>query len=45
MLLLAGGAIAGGQIGAHIGRRLSPLVLRTFIIVVGTGVAVKLLLG
>jgi uncharacterized membrane protein YfcA len=45
MLLLAGGAIAGGQIGAHIGRRLSPLVLRTFIIVVGTGVAAKLLLG
>jgi uncharacterized membrane protein YfcA len=44
-LLLASGAIAGGQIGAHIGRRLSPLVLRTFIIVVGTGVAVKLLIG
>ncbi len=43
--LLALGAVAGGQIGAHIGRRLSPLVLRGAIIVVGTIVAVKLLLS
>lgn len=45
LLLLATGSIVGGQVGAHLGRRLSPLVLRTVIIVVGTGVAVKLLLG
>jgi uncharacterized protein len=33
--LLAGGAIVGGQIGARVGRRLSPLVLRAVIVVVG----------
>ncbi|HET7026198.1 MAG TPA: sulfite exporter TauE/SafE family protein [Candidatus Limnocylindrales bacterium] len=44
-LLLAVGSITGGQIGAVIGRRLSPLVLRGFIIVVGTIVALKLLIG
>jgi len=33
--LLAGGAIVGGQIGARIGRRLSPTLLRAAIVVVG----------
>ncbi len=33
--LLAGGAIVGGQIGAKVGRRLPPTVLRAFIVVIG----------
>ncbi len=33
--LLAGGAIVGGQVGAKVGRRLPPGVLRAFIVVVG----------
>ena len=44
-LLLAIGAIAGGQIGARVGRRLPARVLRLAIIVVGTFVGVRLLLG
>jgi uncharacterized membrane protein YfcA len=44
-ILIAIGSIVGGQLGAHVGRRLSPFALRTLIIVVGTVVAVKLLLG
>jgi uncharacterized membrane protein YfcA len=40
--LLAAGAIVGGQLGAHIGRRLSPDLLRVLIVVVGLGVAAKL---
>jgi uncharacterized protein len=40
--LLAAGAIIGGQVGARIGRRLPPTVLRVLILVVGLGVAVKL---
>jgi uncharacterized membrane protein YfcA len=43
--LLAVGAVVGGQIGASIGRRLSPLVLRGFIIAVGSLVAIRLLLA
>lgn len=43
--LIAIGSIAGGQLGALIGRRLSPLLLRGAIISVGTVVAVRLLLG
>jgi uncharacterized membrane protein YfcA len=39
------GAIIGGQIGAYVGRRLSPLALRGAIIVIGTVVGVRLLLG
>lgn len=35
VLLLAGGAIVGGQVGAKVGRRLSPTVLRAAIVVVG----------
>jgi uncharacterized protein len=41
--LVAVGAIAGGVLGAHIGRRLSPTVLRAVIIVVGVAALVKLL--
>ena len=34
--LLAAGSIVGGQIGATVGRRLPPLLLRAVIVVVGT---------
>ncbi|HEU4671367.1 MAG TPA: sulfite exporter TauE/SafE family protein [Candidatus Limnocylindrales bacterium] len=44
-IVLAAGSIVGGQLGAVVGRRLSPLVLRGVIIVVGTFVAIRLLLG
>lgn len=44
-ILLAIGSTTGGQLGALIGRRLSPLVLRGAIVTVGTIVAVRLLLG
>jgi uncharacterized membrane protein YfcA len=43
--LIALGSIIGGQLGARFGRRLSPLVLRVVIIIVGTTVAVRLLIG
>jgi uncharacterized protein len=43
-LVLALGATAGGQVGASIGRRIPAPLLRVVIIVVGTAVAVKLLL-
>ena len=41
-LLLAAGAVAGGQLGARYGRRIPAPVLRVVIIVVGTVVAVAL---
>ncbi len=41
-LLLAIGSTAGGQIGARIGRRLSPAVLRGVIVVVGVAAIVQL---
>jgi uncharacterized protein len=44
-ILLAIGAIVGGQVGAVVGRRLPANVLRVAIIVVGTVVGVRLLLG
>ena len=44
-ILLAIGSIVGGQLGAVVGRRLSPFALRAAIITVGTLVAVRLLLG
>ncbi|AWI28630.1 sulfite exporter TauE/SafE family protein [Streptomyces tirandamycinicus] len=44
VLLIAVGSAIGGQIGAGIGRRLSPVVLRTFIVVVGTAAVVQLVL-
>jgi uncharacterized membrane protein YfcA len=40
--LLAVGSAIGGQIGATVGRRLAPNLLRLLIVVVGTGVAIKL---
>ena len=43
--LLAAGAIAGGQVGAKVGRRIPAPVLRVVIVVVGTAVAVRLLVG
>jgi uncharacterized membrane protein YfcA len=42
--LIAGGSIVGGLLGARIGRRLSPAVLRATIVVVGVAAIVKLLL-
>ncbi len=42
--LVAAGSIAGGLLGARIGRRLSPTVLRATIVVVGIAALVKLLL-
>jgi uncharacterized protein len=42
--LIAAGSIVGGILGAHIGRRLSPTVLRAVIVVVGLAAIVKLLL-
>lgn len=40
--LLAGGAIVGGQVGAKVGRRLPPGVLRAFIVVVGVAGIIQL---
>lgn len=45
VVLIAGGSIFGGQLGAFVGRRMSPFVLRGVIIVVGTIVAIRMLLG
>jgi uncharacterized protein len=42
-LLLLGGSVIGGQLGAHYGRRIPANVLRVLIAVIGTGVAIKLL--
>ncbi|MFF3321573.1 sulfite exporter TauE/SafE family protein [Streptomyces sp. NPDC002889] len=44
VLLIAVGSTIGGQIGAKIGRRLHPTVLRTLIVIVGTLAIVQLLL-
>jgi len=41
--LLAVGSAAGGQLGAHVGRRLPPQVLRAVIVVVGVVAIVQLL--
>jgi uncharacterized membrane protein YfcA len=43
--LLAVGSVIGGQIGATVGRRLPARLLRGIVVVVGTVVAVKLLVG
>jgi uncharacterized membrane protein YfcA len=40
--LLAGGAIVGGQVGARLGRRMPPTVLRAFIVVVGVAGIIQL---
>lgn len=44
VVLIAVGSALGGQIGAKVGRRLSPTFLRAFIVVVGTAAIVQLLL-
>lgn len=44
VVLIAAGSALGGQIGATVGRRLSPTVLRAVIVVVGTVAIVQLLL-
>jgi hypothetical protein len=41
--VLAGGSVIGGQLGATVGRRLPPTLLRTAIIVVGVAVSIDLL--
>jgi len=41
--LIAGGSVIGGQLGASVGRRLPPLALRIFIVVVGVVAVVSLL--
>jgi hypothetical protein len=43
--LIAVGSALGGQIGGLIGRRLSPVVLRAIIVIVGIAALVKFLLG
>lgn len=43
--LVALGSVLGAQLGALVGRRISPMLLRVIIVVVGTGVALKLLLS
>jgi len=43
--LLAAGSVVGGQIGATVGRRLPPAVLRAVIVVVGTLALVNFVLG
>jgi uncharacterized protein len=43
-LLIAGGAIVGGQVGALVGRRMSPIVLRAAVVGVGLFVGLRLLL-
>jgi uncharacterized protein len=42
--VLAAGSVIGGQVGATVGRRLSPTLLRTVIVVVGVAVSIDLLL-
>jgi uncharacterized membrane protein YfcA len=44
VLLIAGGSVIGGQLGATLGRRLSPLVLRVVIVVVGVAALVSFVL-
>jgi uncharacterized protein len=41
--LIAAGSVVGGQIGARVGRRLSPVALRILIVCVGIAALVKLL--
>lgn len=42
VLLIASGSILGGWVGVHIGRRLSPTVYRTVIVLVGIAAFIKL---
>jgi uncharacterized protein len=43
VVLLASGSIVGGYVGARVGRRLNPTLLRSLIVVVGVGAAVRML--
>jgi uncharacterized membrane protein YfcA len=43
VLLVAAGSTSGGLVGARVGRRLPPLVLRVIIVVIGVIAAVKLI--
>jgi len=43
--LIAAGSIVGGQLGATVGRRASPLALRIFIVVVGVAALARFLLA
>jgi uncharacterized membrane protein YfcA len=43
VLLIASGATTGGLIGARVGRRIPPLVLRVVIVIVGAVAIVNLL--
>ena len=43
--LIAVGSVIGGQIGARVGKRVPAVALRGFIVVVGSVVAVRLLIG
>jgi uncharacterized membrane protein YfcA len=45
VLLIAVGSVAGGQLGARLGRRLPPHVLRSAIVVVGLAAVTRLLVG
>lgn len=41
--LIAAGAVAGGALGARVGRRIPPMVLRVAVVTLGLGVAAKLI--
>jgi uncharacterized protein len=43
--LIAVGALMGGYLGARVGRRLSPRVLRGFIVLIGVAAIAKMVLG
>jgi uncharacterized membrane protein YfcA len=43
--LIALGALMGGYVGAHVGRRLSPRALRAFIVVIGVTAIAKMVAG
>jgi uncharacterized membrane protein YfcA len=43
--LIAAGSVVGGQLGATVGRRLPPLVLRGVIVVVGVTALVSFVIG
>jgi uncharacterized membrane protein YfcA len=43
--LIAVGSVAGGQLGARIGRRLPASLLRALIVVVGLAAIAKILVG